>query len=139
MEMALGALPRPGRVPEQRLVSPEIRRWWRRSYGTLSRKLPTPLGFSVLRLYIGEGASSGGCQGTLTHRGRDQVLGRAALVCGALVAPLRLLFGSLEASVKLWATGFGFVQFREYFLCNFSETQKQQKTGNWHCGDLLIG
>jgi hypothetical protein len=25
--------------------------------------------------------------------------------------------------------GFHFVQFREYFLCNFSETQKQQKTG----------
>jgi hypothetical protein len=25
--------------------------------------------------------------------------------------------------------GFRFVQFREYFLCNFSETQKQQKTG----------
>jgi hypothetical protein len=24
--------------------------------------------------------------------------------------------------------GFHFVQFREYFLCNFSETQKQQKT-----------
>jgi hypothetical protein len=35
--------------------------------------------------------------------------------------------------------GFCFVQFREYFLCNFSETQKQQKTGNWHCGILLIG
>jgi hypothetical protein len=26
--------------------------------------------------------------------------------------------------------GFCFVQFREYFLCSFSETQKQQKTGN---------
>jgi hypothetical protein len=26
--------------------------------------------------------------------------------------------------------GFCFVQFREYFLCNFSETQKQQKTMN---------
>jgi hypothetical protein len=25
--------------------------------------------------------------------------------------------------------GFHFVQFREYFLCNFSETQKQKKTG----------
>jgi hypothetical protein len=25
--------------------------------------------------------------------------------------------------------GFRFVQFREYFLCNFCETQKQQKTG----------
>jgi hypothetical protein len=35
--------------------------------------------------------------------------------------------------------GFCFVQFREYFLCNFSETQKHQKTGNWHCGILLIG
>jgi hypothetical protein len=35
--------------------------------------------------------------------------------------------------------GFCFIQFREYFLCSFSETQKQQKTGNWHCGILLIG
>jgi hypothetical protein len=34
---------------------------------------------------------------------------------------------------------FCFVQFQEYFLCSFSETQKQQKTGNWHCGILLIG
>jgi hypothetical protein len=24
-------------------------------------------------------------------------------------------------------------------MCNFSETQKQQKIGNWHCGILLIG
>ena len=36
-------------------------------------------------------------------------------------------------------SGTCFVQFREYFLCSFSETQKQQKTGNWHCGNLLIG
>jgi hypothetical protein len=60
----------------------------------------------------------------LTHRGRGQGLGRAALVFGSLVAPLRLLFGSLEASVKFWTTNFCSVQFREYLLCNFSETQK---------------
>jgi hypothetical protein len=42
--------------------------------------LLTPLGFSVPRLYIGEGASSGGFQGLLTHRGCGQGLGRAALV-----------------------------------------------------------
>jgi hypothetical protein len=42
--------------------------------------LPTPLGFSVSRLYIGDRALSGGCQGLLTHRGRGQVLGHAALV-----------------------------------------------------------
>jgi hypothetical protein len=35
--------------------------------------------------------------------------------------------------------GFCFVQFREYFLCNFSETQNSKKIGNWHCGILLIG
>jgi hypothetical protein len=35
--------------------------------------------------------------------------------------------------------GFCFDQSREYFLCNFSETQKQQKIENWHCGILLIG
>jgi hypothetical protein len=58
MEMAPGALPRPGRVPEQRLLSPEIC-WWRRwSCGTSSGKLPIPLGFSVGRLYIGGEAAS---------------------------------------------------------------------------------
>jgi hypothetical protein len=100
MEMAPGALPRPDRVPEQRLMSPKIRRQLRRSCGTLSRNLPTPLGFFVPRLYIGEGASSGGCQGALTRRGRSQGPGHAALLCGALVAPLHLLFDSLEASVN---------------------------------------
>jgi hypothetical protein len=35
--------------------------------------------------------------------------------------------------------GFCFIQFQKYFPCSFSETQKQQKTGNWHCGILLIG
>jgi hypothetical protein len=61
MEMALEALPRPGRVPEQRLLSPEIRRWRRRSCGTSSGKLPIHLGFSAGRLYIGrEAASEGG-------------------------------------------------------------------------------
>jgi hypothetical protein len=64
------------------------------------------------------------------HRGRGPALGCAPWWCGPPVAPLRLLFGSLEASVNIWTSGFCFVQFREYFLCNFSETQKQQKTGN---------
>jgi hypothetical protein len=34
--------------------------------------------------------------------------------------------------------GFCFVQFREYFLCNFSETQKQQKTGTGTVVNRLI-
>jgi hypothetical protein len=61
-------------VPEQRLLSPEI--WLRRRWrcGTVLEISPTPLGFSVPRLYIGEGASSGGCQGALTRRGRGSRL-----------------------------------------------------------------
>jgi hypothetical protein len=76
-----------------------------------SRKLIESLGFSHRGVFIGEGASSEVDRGGLTHRGRGQGLGRAALVCGALVAPLHLLFGSLEALVKFWATSFGFIKF----------------------------
>jgi hypothetical protein len=102
-----------------------------------SGKVIRSLGFSRRGVFIGEGAMSGVARGALTRRGRGIPLGCATLLCGALVAPLCLLFGSLEALVKFWTTGFGFIQFREYFLCNFSKTQKQQKTGKWHCGDLL--
>jgi hypothetical protein len=89
-----------------------------------SRKLIVYLGFSYQGVFIGEGASLEVDRGGLTHRGHGQGPGHAALVCGPLVAPLQLLFGSLEAPVKFWATGFGFIQFQEYFLCSFSEIQK---------------
>jgi hypothetical protein len=46
---------------------------------------------------------------------------------------------SLRSFGKNRRFDFCFVQYREYFLCNFSKTQIQQKTGNWHCGILLIG
>jgi hypothetical protein len=62
-------------------------------------------------VFIGEEAMSGVGRGTLTHRGRDQGMGHAALLCGALVAPLCLLFDSLEALVNFWTFGFCFVQF----------------------------
>jgi hypothetical protein len=88
-----------------------------------------PLGFSHQGVFIGEGATSEGGPGALTIGGRSQGLGRTPLWCGWPLAPLR----------KNRRFGFCFVQFREYFLCNFSETQKQQKTGNWHYGILLIG
>jgi hypothetical protein len=102
------------------LISGRQRRW----ITMYSGKVIGYLGFSCQGVFIGEGASSEVDRGGHTHRGRGLALGRATLLCGPLVAPLRLLFGSLEASVNLWMFGFCFVQFREYFLCNFSETQK---------------
>jgi hypothetical protein len=98
----------------------------------VSRKLIGSLGFSRRGVFIGEGAASGVDQGGLTHRGRGPGVGRAAPWCGWPVAPLHLLFDLLEASVNIRRFGFCFVQFQEYFLCNFSKTQKQQKIGNWH-------
>jgi hypothetical protein len=49
---------------------PEIHRRRRRSCGTLLEILPIILGFSVGRLFIGEGASSVVDQGGLTTGGR---------------------------------------------------------------------
>jgi hypothetical protein len=132
------AIPLSGRVPGRASGPSRSSGRRRRRIAMCYGKVIGYLGFSHRGVFIGEGAASEVGRGAVTHGGCSQGLGRAALLYGALVAPLCLLFGSLEASVKFWATGFGFIQFREYFLCNFSETQKQQKTGNWHCGDLLI-
>jgi hypothetical protein len=99
----------------------------RRRIAMYSGKVIGCLDFSRWGVFIGEGASSEVDRGGHTHRGRGLALGRTALLCGPLVVPLRLLFGSLEASMNFWMFGFCFIQFREYFLCNFSETQKQQK------------
>jgi hypothetical protein len=65
--------------------------------------------------------------------------GPRPLLCGQPLAPLRLPFGPRPLSGKNRSLRTSFVQFREYFLYSFSETQKQQKTGNWHCGILSIG
>jgi hypothetical protein len=64
--MAPGALPHPGRVPEQRLLSPKICLRRRRRCRTVLGKTPIDLGFSVGRLLIGEGVSSEVDQGGLT-------------------------------------------------------------------------
>jgi hypothetical protein len=80
--------------------------------------------FSRRGVFIGEGAASKVGQGALTTRGHEPGAGRAALWCGCPMAPLRLLSSLLEASLNNRRFDFCFIQFREYFLCNFSETKK---------------
>jgi hypothetical protein len=81
--------------------------------------------------------------GGLTIGGRGQGLERAPWWWGCPLAPLWLPFGPRPSSEKNRSFGlcFGlcFVQFREYFMCSFSKTQKQQKTRNRHYGILSIG
>jgi hypothetical protein len=76
-----------------------------------SRKVIGYLGFFCRGVFIGEGAMSEEGPGGLTPGSRGLGPGRSALACGPLVAPLRLLFGSLEASRKNKTSGTCFVQF----------------------------
>jgi hypothetical protein len=88
MEMAPGAIPRPGRVSEQRHLSPEIGLRRRQRCGTLSRKTPIDLGFSRWRLFIGEGAMSEGTQGPHTLGWCAQGSTRTTTRCGCPLDPL---------------------------------------------------
>jgi hypothetical protein len=63
-----------------------------------SGKLIGSLGFSRWGVFIGEGAMSEVGPGGLTPGWRGPGPGRTGLVCGTPVAPLLLLFESLEAS-----------------------------------------
>jgi hypothetical protein len=69
-------------------------------------KLIGPLGFSRRGEYIGGTAASGAGPGGLSVWLRGQGLGRATLGCGRPVAPLRLIFGLREASVKIGGSAF---------------------------------
>jgi hypothetical protein len=60
-----------------------------------------PLGFSRQGELIGERIASGGGPAGLTPWWRRPGLGRATLGCGWLLAPLHLIFGLREASVKI--------------------------------------
>jgi hypothetical protein len=72
MEMAPRAIPHPSRVPEQRLMSPEIGLRWRQRCGTFYGWILDYLGFSPMREYIGRRAMSEGGPGAHTTWWRGQ-------------------------------------------------------------------
>jgi hypothetical protein len=106
MEMAQGAIPHPGRVPEQRLLPPEIglRRWTR--CGALSGKTPIDLRFLRRRLYIGGVAMSECTRRAHTRWWRGQGWTRARRWCGHLLARLRFCFGLRLVSGKIGTSAF---------------------------------
>jgi hypothetical protein len=65
-----------------------------------------PLGFSRRGELIGEREASEGGLGWLTPSWCGQALARATLGCGRLLAPLCLIFGLREASVKIEGLAF---------------------------------
>jgi hypothetical protein len=88
-------------------ISGRRRRW----IVMYSGKVIGSLGFSHRGVFIGEGAVSEVDLVGLTIGGRGPALGYAPWWCGPPVAPLHILFGSLEAPVNFWTSGFYFIQF----------------------------
>jgi hypothetical protein len=129
MEMAPGALPHPGRVPEQRLLSPEIGLRWRWRCGTFLGKMPTDLGFSRRRLFIGEGAMSEGGQGPHTIGWHAQGITCATRWCGHLLSPLRLFFGLCLVSGKIGTSGFVSSNSENISYVTFLKHKNSRKQG----------
>jgi hypothetical protein len=101
--MAPGVLPHPGRVPEQRIMSPKICLRRRRSCGTVLEILPIDLGFSVGRLLIGEGASSGVDQGSSPQVGAARAWAAPPGGEGSLwpLSSSRSVFDTLPEKIRL--------------------------------------
>jgi hypothetical protein len=106
MEMAPGAIPCLGRVPEQILMSPESPMRRRRRCGTLSGKTSTLLGFSRQRLYIGGWAMSEGTRVAHTTWWHGQGWTHATLWCRQPLAPLWVSFGLRLVSGKIGTSAF---------------------------------
>jgi hypothetical protein len=129
MVMAPGALPRPGKVSEQRLLSPKIglRRRWR--WGTLLGDTPIDLGFSRRRLFIGGGAMSEGSQGPHTIGWRALGVTRATRWCGGPLASLRLFFGLRLMSGKIGGSGFVSSNSENISCVTFLKHKNSRKQG----------
>jgi hypothetical protein len=87
--------------------------------------------FRVLRqeaLYRRRGVVRSGLGGP-HHRWARPGAGPRPLMVRLPSGPLQLSFGPHPSSGKNRSFGLRFVQFQEYFLCSFSETQNRRKQG----------
>jgi hypothetical protein len=91
-------IPLSGRVPGRASGPSRSLGQRRRRIAMCSGKVIGYLGFFRWGVFIGEGAMSEVEPGGLTPWWREPGAGRATPMCGPLVAPLLLSFGSLEAS-----------------------------------------
>jgi hypothetical protein len=125
--------PSPAGFREELLDPPDLGTTTVAACSMFCGKVFVSLGFFHQREFIGGRAMSGGGPGVHTTWWRGQRVAHVTLWCDY---PLLWTPSSCQVNRNF---GFHFVQFREYFLCKFCETQKQQKIGNWHYGISLIG
>jgi hypothetical protein len=92
-------------------------------------KLIRSLSFSRRGEYIGGRAASGGGPGGLTPWWRGQGLGRTTLGCGRPVAPLHLIFGLHEASVKIGGSALILFNSENISYVDFLKHKNSRKQG----------
>jgi hypothetical protein len=140
MEIAPGAIPHPDRVPEQRLLSPEIGLRWRRRCGTFRGQRLDYLGFSPRREYIGGRAMSEGGPGAYTTPWRDQRGGGGTRWCGHLGALLRLCFVLCLVSEKIGTLGFVSSSSENISCVTFLKHKNSRKheLALWHLVNRLV-
>jgi hypothetical protein len=88
-----------------------------------------PLRFSCQGEYIGERAALEGGPAGLTTWWHGQGLGRATLWCGWPLAPLCLIFGLREASVKIGGSTFVLSNFENISCVAFLKHKNSRKQG----------
>jgi hypothetical protein len=99
-----------------------------------------PLGFSRRGELIGERAASGGGPGRFTPWWRGQTLTHAALACGQPVAPLRLIFGLREASIKIGGSAFVSSNSKNISCVAFlkHKKSKNRELALWHLVNRFV-
>jgi hypothetical protein len=99
-----------------------------------------PLGFSRRGELIGERDASGGGPASLTPWWHGPVVGRTTLGCGWLLAPLRLIFGLREASVKIEGLAFVLSNSENIFCVAFlkHKNSKNRELTLWHLVNRLV-
>jgi hypothetical protein len=140
MEMAPGAIPHPGRVPEYRLMSLEIGLWWWRRCGTFRGWRLDYLGFSPQREYIGRRAMSEGGPRAHTTWWRDEGVTRATTWCGYLLSLLRLCFGLHLHDSKIGTLGFISSNSKNISCVTFLKHKNNRKheLALWHLVNRLV-
>jgi hypothetical protein len=128
MKMAPGALPRPGRVPEQRLLSPELGFWMAAELGRVSGKILRCLWFlGQEATYRRRGFPRGGPPLSRRVEGARGPYPMPSSRPLNWWLPSGWFLGSVFVPGKNWPLWI-FRSFREYFQNNFSETKNRQKT-----------
>jgi hypothetical protein len=107
---------------------PILGRRWRR-IAMCFWKIDRVFRFFPREEFIGGRAASGGGPGGLTTRGRGPGAGHATLWCGWPMAPLRLLFGLLEDSIKIGGSAFVSSNSENISCVTFLKHKNSRKQG----------